>query len=452
MEIEKIKLTDLKPSEYNPRLISETEQLKLKNSMETFGIVDPIIINLKNMHIIGGHQRYEVLLDKYMEDNDFLPELDLIRLGNIGWVFQNKELDIKDENHEKALNLALNKISGDWDYGKLNEVLDDLAEVNFDIDLTGFDELDMLELENLDKELESQAAALLNKYGDPEEESKDSLQKDFIAPPFSVLNTNLGYWQDLKKEWKTKVIDNAESREKLIGDKFGTSIFDPVLADIICKWFLPNTDNPKVFDTFAGGTSFGYIATTYNATFTGIELRQEQADINNKAINKLNTKSKYICDDGRNILKYIEEGSQDLFFSCPPYYNLEVYSDLENDASNQNTYQEFYNILNEAFINGIKALKDDRFAIIVCGDVRDKNGFYYNFPNDIINTFEENGMHLYNEIILYEKLNTARLRARLIFKTRKVVKTHQKVLCFYKGDPKQIKHNYYIENSDEEEP
>ena len=56
IEISTIKITDIKPAEYNPRIMSQLEHTKLRNSMETFGVVDPIIINLKNNHIIGGHQ------------------------------------------------------------------------------------------------------------------------------------------------------------------------------------------------------------------------------------------------------------------------------------------------------------------------------------------------------------------------------------------------------------
>ena len=139
MEIEHIKITDLKPAEYNPRRISEEDYQKLKNSISTFGLVDPIIVNLKNMHIVGGHQRYDVLLDEHMLDNDFLAELPMIRLGDVGFVFTDTELSIRDDDHEKALNLALNKISGEWDLPKLELVLDDLESNNFDLNLTGFD-------------------------------------------------------------------------------------------------------------------------------------------------------------------------------------------------------------------------------------------------------------------------------------------------------------------------
>lgn len=143
MEIESIKITDLKPAEYNPRRISEDEYIKLKNSISTFGLVDPIIVNLKNMHIVGGHQRYDALCDMSMEDNEFLKELSMIRMGDVGFVFSDTDLSIEDEDHEKALNLALNKISGEWDNSKLSEVISDLDESGLDLELTGFDELEL---------------------------------------------------------------------------------------------------------------------------------------------------------------------------------------------------------------------------------------------------------------------------------------------------------------------
>lgn len=64
-----------------------------------------------------------------------------------------------------------------------------------------------------------------------------------------------------------------------------------------------------------------------------------------------------------------------MFFSCPPYYDLEVYSDDARDASNQGTYEEFLSILDTSFGKAVKALKDDSFAVVVVGDIRDKNGF-----------------------------------------------------------------------------
>ena len=142
IEIEKIKITDLIPSDYNPRIMPENESTKLRNSLETFGLVDPIVINLKNNHIIGGHQRFEVLIDQHLEDNKIFDELNLIRLGDIGWVFTDTELTVESDDHEKALNLTLNKIGGEWDSEKLFSVLEELEVNNFDLGLTGFDGFD----------------------------------------------------------------------------------------------------------------------------------------------------------------------------------------------------------------------------------------------------------------------------------------------------------------------
>lgn len=143
VEIEKIKITDLIPAEYNPRKISDEEAEKLKNSLSTFGLVDPIVVNLKNNKIIGGHQRFHVLYNQYSEDNSLFNELNLIRLGDIGWVFIDTDLTVESEDHEKALNLALNKISGEWDNDKLTDIFEDLALNGFDTELTGFDDIEL---------------------------------------------------------------------------------------------------------------------------------------------------------------------------------------------------------------------------------------------------------------------------------------------------------------------
>ena len=267
----------------------------------------------------------------------------------------------------------------------------------------------------------------------------------FIIPPFSVLDARQGYWQERKKAWKAKIGDKGQARDVAIysgmenwhGGAFAdASILDPVLSELACRWFMPGQGN--TFDTFAGDTVFGYVSASLGNHFTGIELRKEQADFNQAACAGLD--AQYICDDGQNVLAHIGEGTQDLFFSCPPYFDLEQYSDLPNDASNQSTYEGFYAIIDKAFAGAIKCLREDRFAVIVCGDVRNKKtGEYYGFPDDIKQTFKRNGMKLYNELVLVDHVGTARLRAVKYMQHRKIVKVHQNVLVFYKGDTRDIK-------------
>lgn len=130
---EKINIDDIIPSEYNPRIITQKDKEILKNSLTEFGLVDPIIVNLKNNTIIGGHQRYFILKELGVT------ELFLVSQGDIGWIFLQEELSIPSDDYEKALNISLNQQAGQWNYEKLYPILDNFNEINFDTDLTGFD-------------------------------------------------------------------------------------------------------------------------------------------------------------------------------------------------------------------------------------------------------------------------------------------------------------------------
>jgi DNA modification methylase len=156
MVTEKRSLKDLKPAEYNPRKAltpEDSEYQKIKRSIETFGYVDPIIIN-KDGTIIGGHQRHTVLLDLGYTEVDVVV------------------LDLSKED-EKALNIALNKISGEWDELKLRDLLVELDLGDYDISLTGFDNK---ELENLIELTDFEPEVTEDEY-DLEAEYKKSVEQ-----------------------------------------------------------------------------------------------------------------------------------------------------------------------------------------------------------------------------------------------------------------------------------
>lgn len=130
MKIEKLKTKNLIPADYNPRKdlkAGDPEYDKLKQSIEEFGYVEPIIWNKTTGRVVGGHQRLKVLLDMGVTEVDCV----VIEM---------------DEDKEKALNVALNKISGDWDKDKLMLLITDLQGVDFDVSLTGFDAAELDEL------------------------------------------------------------------------------------------------------------------------------------------------------------------------------------------------------------------------------------------------------------------------------------------------------------------
>ena len=130
MKIEKLKTKNLIPADYNPRKdlkAGDPEYDKLKQSIQEFGYVEPIIWNKTTGRVVGGHQRLKVLLDMGVTEVDCV----VIEM---------------DEDKEKALNVALNKISGDWDKDKLMLLITDLQGVDFDVSLTGFDAAELDEL------------------------------------------------------------------------------------------------------------------------------------------------------------------------------------------------------------------------------------------------------------------------------------------------------------------
>ena len=396
---------------------------KIKLSIIKFGFSFPFFLwkdKDGNNYLIDGTGRFETLC-KMQKDGYLIPDLPVVFI------------QCKDKKEAKQKLLRLNS-----QYGKMTK--ESVLEFAEDIDLN-FDEIALP-----DTVIDFSTEEPQETEG---EIDKTKLEDRFIIPPFDIFDTKQGNWLSRKRYWNSIINDKAQARAdvEVYSDNMKyeghekemptVSILDPVLSEIVCHWFTPNK-NAKCFDCFAGDTVFGYVCATMGNKFTGIELRKEQADFNNERVKGLN--AKYICDDGRNVLKHIAENTQDLFFSCPPYFDLEVYSDLENDASNQDSYEEFYAILDSAFTNAIKCLKENRFAVVVCGDVRNKKtGEYYNFPNDIINTFKRNGMMLYNNIKLLTPLGTAMLRANKYMVYRKTAHIYQDVLVFYKGDQKKIK-------------
>ncbi|MBQ6443387.1 MAG: ParB N-terminal domain-containing protein [Methanosphaera sp.] len=156
MQIEKIKIIDISPAGYNPRTITADEKTRLKNSIDHFGIVEPILIALQNNNqIIGGHQRFQILWEQYLLDNDLYAELNLLKLNDsYGWVFPDNDITLDSEDMEKALNLVLNntKVMGSFDEDKLVQVFTDLTESGFNTSLTGFNNEDILGFQGLSED------------------------------------------------------------------------------------------------------------------------------------------------------------------------------------------------------------------------------------------------------------------------------------------------------------
>ena len=213
----------------------------------------------------------------------------------------------------------------------------------------------------------------------------------------------------------------------------GTSIFDPVLCELAYRWFSP--EGGIILDSFAGGSVRGIVASHCGRQYVGMDLREEQVQANRSQANVAqDPQPVWHCGDSRTIDHVCKDIKADMVFSCPPYADLEVYSEDPNDLSTLK-YPEFKAAYFEIIQKACSLLKPNTFACFVVGDVRDKKGNYYNFVGDTVEAFRAAGLHYYNEAILVTAVGSLPIRAgRQFAASRKLGKTHQNVLVFKKEE------------------
>lgn len=219
----------------------------------------------------------------------------------------------------------------------------------------------------------------------------------------------------------------------------GTSIFDPVLCEIAYRWFSP--PGGLILDPFAGGSVRGIVASKLGRQYIGHELRAEQVAANRAQGSEICGDEEFppawIQGDSRNIDTTCADVDADMVFSCPPYADLEVYSDDARDLSTM-PYADFKAAYFEIIRKACDRLRPDSFACFVVGEVRDKKGNYIDFVGDTVQAFRDAGLQYYNEAILITAAGSLPIRAGKQFSSgRKLGKTHQNILVFVKGDGKR---------------
>jgi DNA modification methylase len=276
------------------------------------------------------------------------------------------------------------------------------------------------------------------------------LRERFIEPPFSVLDTKSASWRNRQRQWKSLGIKSEVGRDSAVihmdvkskanNSTEYVSIFDPALCEVLYHWFVP--ENGEILDPFAGGSVRGIVANYLGYKYTGIDIRPEQVESNIeqglKILNE-NNQPNWIVGDSNEVLSYYDNEYPffncaekfDFVFSCPPYADLEVYSDLEGDISNMN-YNDFILAYESIIEKSCVLLKKGGYACFVVGEVRDKDGNYIGFVPDTIRAFQKCGMKFYNEAILLNAIASASMRANGNMKTQKLVKVHQNILIFKK--------------------
>ncbi len=281
-------------------------------------------------------------------------------------------------------------------------------------------------------------------------------------PPFSVFDTRSGAWQERKGAWialglrgemgrsgvhkygKTAVIvthgngwsgsailaGRAEAPEKVQTE---ASVFDPVLCELAYRWFCP--EGGQIVDPFAGGSVRGIVAGLLGFRYWGCDLSAVQVAANEEQRAEIAPEADIRWSIGDAMEQLQEAPEADFVFSCPPYGDLERYSDDPRDLSTME-YHAFLAAYKRIILRCSQRLRGGRLACFVVGDFRNRTtGAYRGFVADTINAFREVGMSLYNDAVLVTRYGSLPIRISAQFEgNRKLGKTHQNVLVFRKDD------------------
>ncbi len=486
-------IADLHEDEENPREITAEAFAGLKVSVHEFGDLSGIVFNLRTQNLVCGHQRIGSIRASY---GDLPIKFEIIESVKRAWIetpggIFNIRLVDWDLKKQRAANIAANNphISGTFSEDlqpQLRGLLED------DSGLFNALRLDDLVIDEAGAGDAGTGISLSDRFLIPPFSIFDSRagywQDRKRAWKSLGIKSEIGRGENLlaysdtvlqpdpKKRAESRKRPNphlTESAQKALGfykseggtlpryglktqteggltfgegpptssaeSLTGTSIFDPVLAEIIYSWFC--MAGGKIIDPFAGGSVRGIVAGYLGYKYSGIDLRSEQIEANKQQLKDIACKEEpqWFLGDSQDISTILPDLMADLIFSCPPYFDLEIYSEDKNDLSNM-SWEKFSEIYCRIIAESVAKLKPDRFACFVVGDVRDKNGFYRNFVDLTKAAFEKSGALFYNEIVLVNAVGTASVRAPRQFQAgRKVVKMHQNVMVFFKGNPKKIK-------------
>lgn len=448
VELRRVPASELRANPKNWRRHPAHQQRALRSILGKVGYADALLARETEdgLELVDGHLRAETTPD------EIVPVL---------------VLDLTDEEADLVLT-TLDPLAGmaETDQEQLHALLESV--------------------EVPDETLAQLLEDLTGQAGPPEIEARPSLADRFVVPPFSILDQRAGYWQDRRTRWlslgirseigrgdvgdrrdnrtggltiqslsgtdpdfyykKTEVerrLGREISLEEYLRDHYtpyagasglssgGTSVFDPVLCELVYRWFSP--PDGLVLDPFAGGSVRGIVAGTLGRRYVGIDLSERQIEANREQVLQIapTVEPEWIVGDAR-VAPLVEA---DLVFSCPPYADLERYSDDPRDLSTMK-WPEFLEGYREVVRRSVDALRTDRFAVFVVGDVRDpRSTSYRGFVPETIRAFADAGATFYNEAILVNPVGSLPVRmGRQFSVSRKFGKTHQNVLVFCKGD------------------
>lgn len=236
---------------------------------------------------------------------------------------------------------------------------------------------------------------------------------------------DFGQSRSVKK--KAKAYGYWKQQGRYRGAQDDISIFNPHLAQMILSAYCP--PNSRIYDPYGGGGTRGFIASAMGHIYTGIEIRKEEVDRIKQQQTHLSQFFEIICADSS---KYIPSKKYNFSFTCPPYWNLEIYSSLDGDTSNSKTYEEYLSLTKKALKNSFEALENDSLDVWVVGNFRDKEGNLTHLNGDLVRLAREVGFVLHDELVFWKKTTRDQIRTPSFEANRKSVRVHEYLVILRK--------------------
>jgi DNA modification methylase len=447
--IEQVALSEVVRWPRNPKLHAESD---LDASMERFGFVAPGLRDEGTGRLVFGHGRVDSLVRRKAAGLP-PPERITVRESDGEWLFPIiRGVRFKSAAEAEAYLLADNRIAelGGWSKDLGSFLARAQADTEAGLKGVGWSATDAADIIRRANEDTGGGPSQGDK---PDPTIRQTLAARFGVPPFTVLDARQGYWLRRKKLWRSLGFQGALGRGNAItfaggnrDDEIGRQIrktgpavsaFDPVLCEIVTRWFAP--PGGAVFDPFAGGCTSGIVTSVLGRAFVGLELRKEQIDVNNAQAQRIGVSPRWINGDSARMDDALGPPEElfDLMFTDPPYFTLEQYSDQAGDGSGLKSYADFISWLERVLLQALARLKKNRFAVLKIGEVRGRDGSYVGFVADCIAIMKRAGLAYVNEAVFVTSVGSVRLRASRAFVARRILgKVHQNVLVFCKGDPR----------------
>lgn len=269
----------------------------------------------------------------------------------------------------------------------------------------------------------------------------------YIEPPMSVIDRRSGRWKRRAAQWRALGIRSELGREggllhpetsylriRSDASDSGTSIFDPVLTELCLRWYSRPGD--RVLDPFAGGSVRGVVSSALGRWYTGVDLRADQVEANREQAGLGgDVAPEWIVGDSARLPDLLDTGYEaDLILTCPPYGDLERYSDDPADLSTM-AWRDFLDAYRLILRHSVDALARDRFVCVVVSDVRDRSGTYRGLPWETVRALSDAGAHTIADAVILDPMGSKQMTAARTFEAGRLLqRVHQYLIVAVRGD------------------